>query len=170
MYFKSWIRLPGAFFNPCSTIKSSALSSCFCLCSSEHSRGLGNVHRPRQGSEEQKGDQETESPGSHFTSPKGLFHGQSEALTPNPSIVKAIYISRYSHTFGMTEQPTAPSRGVQSPSVITRVSLHLSFNFPLAGRLITGICAGLRDRSHTVLCQAGTGKLARHHLVLNETL
>lgn len=107
---------------------------------------------------------------SHFTSPKVLFHGQSEALTPNPSIVKAIYISHYSHTSGMTEQPTAPSRGVQSPSVITRVSLHLSFNFPLAGRLITGICAGPRDRSHTVLCQAGTGKLARHHLVLNETL
>lgn len=49
------------------------------------------------------------------------------------------------------------------------ISPRLSFNFLLPVRLITGICAGPRDGSHAMLCQAGTGRLAWHHLVLNET-
>lgn len=70
----------------------------------------------------------------------------------------------------MTEKPATPNRGVQSSSVIMHVPLHLSFKFALPGRLITGACAAPRDWSGTVLCQPETGKLAWHHLVLNETL
>lgn len=57
----------------------------------------------------------------------------------------------------------------QSYSVIMHISLLLSFNFLLPARLITGICAGPRDGNHAMLWQPGTGELAWHHLVLNET-
>lgn len=98
------------------------------------------------------------------------FYGQSEVLTPNTDNVKSIYISCYIYTFSTTEQPATPNRGAQSSSVIMHIPLNPSFNFPLPGRLITGACAAPRDWSGTVLCQPETGKLAWHHLVLNETL
>lgn len=170
MYFKPWIRLPIAFFNPCS-IKSIALKQLFPSVQLRALTRAGKCSPPRLGKPKSRkviGKPRPLTPTPHLQNHS--FYGQSEVLTPNTDNVKAIYISCYIYTFSTAKQPATPNRGVQSLSVIMHVPLNPLFNFPLPGRLITGICAAHRDWSSTVLCQPETGKLAWHHLVLNETL
>lgn len=170
IYVEPWIRLTIAFFNPCS-IKSLSLKQLFPFVQLRALTKAGKCSPPHSG--KPKCRKVIGKPSPLPSTPclqNYSFYGQSEVLTPNTDNVKAIYISCYIYTFSMTEQPAAPKRGVQSSSVIMHVPLNLSFTFTLPGRLITGVGAAPRDCSGTVLCQPETGKLAWHHLVLNETL